>query len=192
MCLCTCARHNAVEVATDKVAKHDGNVKAEDIAEVGKEEFSGDGEVIEGVCHTVGKTADDEEGHTKEGGEHIAFARKSYGGRHNESATDGKQSAAERTDSEATFKDALCGFLQGVLRNSCQERHEQATEDVAKEHEDEVGHFVALDEACKTRVEAKAVVDYRKESEGKEDASDNVASSEVTKTCNAHAYAAKH
>ena len=192
MKLCACPSHNAVEVATDEITEHDGNVKAEDIAEVGKEEVGGDGEVIERVGHAVGETTDDEEGHTEEGGEHIALARKGYGGRHNESATDGKQSAAERTDSEATFKDALCSFLQGVLRNSCQERHEQASEDVAKEHEDEVGHFVALDEACKTRVEAKAVVDYRKESEGKEDASDNVASSEVTKTCNAHAYTAKH
>ena len=124
MCLRACARHNAVEVATDKVAKHDGNVKAEDIAEVGKEEVGGHGEVIECICHTVGKTADDEEGHTEEGGEHIALARKGYGGSHNESATDGKQSAAERTDSEATFKYALCRFLQGVLRNSCQERYE--------------------------------------------------------------------
>ena len=192
MCLCTCARHNAVEVATDEVAEHDGNVKAEDIAKVGKKKFGGDGEVIESVGHAVGETTDNEEGDTEEGGEHIALARKGYGGRHNESATDGKQSAAERTDGEATFKDALCRFLQGVLRNSCQERHEQATEDVTKEHEDEMGHFVALDETCKTGVEAKAVVDYRKESEGKEDASDNVASSEVTKTCNAHAYATKH
>ena len=192
MKLCACPSHNAVEVATDEIAEHDGNVKAEDIAEVGKEEVGGDGEVIESVGHAVGETTDDEEGHTEEGGEHIALARKGYGGRHNESATNGKQTAAERTDSEATFKDALCRFLQGVLGNSCQERHEQATEDVAKEHEDEVGHFVALDETCKTRVEAKAVVDYRKESEGKEDASDNVASSEVTKTCNAHAYTAKH
>ena len=119
MCLRACACHNAVEVATDEVAKHDGNVKAEDIAEVGKEKFGGDGEVIEGVCYAVGKTADDEEGHTEEGGEHIAFARKGYGGRHDESATDGKQSAAERTDREAAFKYALCRFLQRVLRNSC-------------------------------------------------------------------------
>ena len=124
MCLCTCARHNAVEVATDEVAEHDGYVKAEDIAEVGKKEFGGDGEVIEGVCHAVGKAADDEERHTEEGGEHIALARKGYGGGHNESATDGKQSATERADSEATFKHTLCRFLQGVLRNSRQERYE--------------------------------------------------------------------
>ena len=111
MCLCTCARHNAVEVATDEVAEHDGYVKAEDIAEVGKKEFGGDGEVIEGVCHAVGKAADDEEGHTEEGGEDIALARKGYGGRHNESATNGKQTSTQRTNGEATFKDALCGFL---------------------------------------------------------------------------------
>ena len=192
MRLCARASYNAVEVTTDKIAEHDGNIKAEDIAEVGKEEVGGDGEVIESIGHAVGETTDNEEGYTEEGGEHIALARKGYGGRHNESATNGKQTSTQRTNGEATFKDALCRFLQGVLGNSCQERHEQATEDVAKEHEDEVGHFVALDEACKTRVEAKAVVDYRKESEGKEDASDNVASSEVTKTCNAHAYATKH
>ena len=188
----TRARHNAVEVTANEVSYYDGNVKAEDFAKVGKEEVGGHGEVIERICHAVGETTDNEEGHTEEGGEHIALTRKGYGGGHNESATDGKQSAAERTDSEATFKDALCRFLQGVLGNSCQERHEQATEDVAKEHEDEVGHFVALDETCKTGVEAKAVVDYCQKSEGEEDASDNVASSEVTKTCNAHAYAAKH
>ena len=124
MCLRACARHNAVEVATDEVAEHDGNVKAEDVAKVGKKEFGGDGEVIEGVCYAVGKATDDEERHPKEGGEHIALARKGYGGGHNESATDGKQSAAERADSEATFKHTLCRFLQGVLRNSCQERYE--------------------------------------------------------------------
>ena len=107
----TCARHNAVEVTANEVSYYDGKVKAEDFAKVSKEEVGGDGEVIERICHAVGETTDNEEGHTEEGGEHIALARKGYGGRHNESATDGKQSAAERTDSEATFKDALCRFL---------------------------------------------------------------------------------
>ena len=115
-----CARHNAVEVTTNEVSDDDGKVKTEDIAEVGKEEVGGDGEVIESIGHAVGETTDNEEGYTEEGGEHIALARKGYGGRHNESATDGKQSATERADSEATLKHALCRFLQRVLRNSCQ------------------------------------------------------------------------
>ena len=78
---------------------------------MGKEEVGGDGEVIERICHAVGETTHDEEGHTEEGGEDIALARKGYGGGHNESATDGKETATQRTYGEATFKDALCGFL---------------------------------------------------------------------------------
>ena len=119
MRLCTRACYDAVEVTTDKVAKDDGNVKAEDIAEVGKEEVGGDGEVIESVGHAVGETADNEEGHTEEGGEHIALARKGYGGRHNESATNGKQTSTQRTNGEATFKNGLCGFLEGLGRSAC-------------------------------------------------------------------------
>lgn len=157
----TRARHNAVEVTTYEVSDDDGKVKAEDFAKVGKDEVGGDGEVIERICHAVGETTHDEEGHTEEGGEDIALARKGYGGRHDESATDGEETATQRTYGKATFKNGLCGFLEGLGRCARQKCYEQATEDVAKEHENEVGHFVALDEARKTCVEAKAVVDYR-------------------------------
>lgn len=156
-----CARHNAVEVTANEVSDNDGKVKTEDFAKVGKEEVGGHGEVIERICHAVGKAADDEEGHTEEGGEDITLARKGYGGGHNESATDGEETATQWTYGEATFKNGLCGFLEGLGRGARQKCYEQATEDVAKEHENEVGHFVALDEARKTCVEAKAVVDYR-------------------------------
>ena len=124
MKLCACPSHNAVEVATDEIAEHDGNVKAENIAEVGKEEVGGDGEVIERVGHAVGETTDNEEGHTEEGGEHIALARKGYGGRHNESATNGKQTSTQRTNGEATFKNGLCGFLEGLGRSARQKCYE--------------------------------------------------------------------
>ena len=157
----TCARHNAVEVTANEVSYYDGKVKTEDFAKVGKEEVGGDGEVIERICHAVGETTHDEEGHTEEGGEDIALARKGYGGGHNESATDGKETATQRTYGEATFKNGLCCLLERVGRGARQKCYEQATEDVAKEHENEVGHFVAFDEARKTCVEAKAVVDYR-------------------------------
>ena len=156
-----CARHYAVEVTTNEVSYYDGKVKAEDFAKVGKEEVGGHGEVIERICHAVRETTDDEEGHTEEGGEDIALARKGYGGGHDESATDGKETATQRTYGKATFKNGLCGFLEGLGRGARQKCYEQATEDVAKEHENEVGHFVALDEARKTCVEAKAVVDNR-------------------------------
>ncbi len=113
-----CARHYAVEVTANEVSYYDGKVKAEDFAKVGKEEVGGHGEVIERICHAVGKTTDDEEGHTEEGGEHIALARKGYGGRHNESATNGKQTSTQRTNGEATFKNGLCGFLEGLGRSA--------------------------------------------------------------------------
>ena len=51
--------------------------------------------------------------------------------------------------------------MEGLGRGARQKCYEQAPEDVAKEYENEVGHFVALDEPRKTCVEAKAVVDYR-------------------------------
>ena len=120
----TRACYDAVEVATDKVAKDDGNVKAEDIAEVGKEEICGHGEVIERIGHAVGETTHDEEGHTEEGGEHIALARKSYGGRHNESATDGEETATQRTYGKATFKNGLCCLLERVGRSARQKCYE--------------------------------------------------------------------
>ena len=157
----TRARHNAVEVTTYEVSDDDGKVKAEDFAKVGKEEVGRHGEVIECICHAVGETTHDEEGHTEEGGEDIALARKGYGGRHDESAADGKETATQRTYGKATFKNGLCCLLERVGRGARQKCYEQATEDVAKEHENEVGHFVALDEARKTCVEAKTVVDYR-------------------------------
>ena len=157
----TCARYNAVEVTANEVSKHDGKVKAENFTKVGKEVIGGDGEVIERICHAVRKTADDEEGHTEEGGEDIALARKGYGGGHNESATDGKETATQRTYGKASFKNGLRRFLKRLGRGARQKCYEQATEDVAKEYENEVGHFVALDEPRKTCVEAKTVVDYR-------------------------------
>lgn len=156
-----CARHNAVEVTANEVSDDDGKVKTEDFAKVGKEEVGRHGEVIERICHAVGETTHDEEGHTEEGGEDIALARKGYCGRHDESATDGKETATQRTYGKAPFKNGLCCLLKWLGRSARQKCYEQATEDVAKEHEDEVGHFVALDEARKTCVEAKAVVYYR-------------------------------
>ena len=114
-----CARHNAVEVTTNEVSDDDGKVKTEDFAKVGKEEIGGDGEVIKCICHAVGETTDNEEGYTEEGGEHIALARKGYGGRHNESATNGKQTSTQRTNGEATFKNGLCRFLEGLGRSAC-------------------------------------------------------------------------
>ena len=120
----TCARHNAVEVTANEVSYYDGKVKAEDFAKVGKEEIGGHGEVIERICHAVGKTTDDEEGHTEEGGENITLARKSYGGRHDESATDGKETATQRTYGEATFKNRLRCFLKWLGRSACQKCYE--------------------------------------------------------------------
>lgn len=120
----TCARHNAVEVTTNEVSYYDGKVKAEDFAKVGKEEVGGDGEVIESVGHAVGETTDNEEGHTEEGGEHIALARKGYGGRHNESATNGKQTSTQRTNGEASFKNGLRRFLKRLGRGARQKCYE--------------------------------------------------------------------
>ena len=120
----TCARHYAVEVAANEVSYYDGKVKAEDFAKVGKEEVGRHGEVIERICHAVGETTHDEEGHTEEGGEDIALARKGYGGGHNESATDGEETAAQRTYGEAPFKNGLCGFLEGLGRSARQKCYE--------------------------------------------------------------------
>ena len=120
----TCACNDAVEVTTNEVSKHDGEVKAEDFAKVGKKEIGGDGEVIERICHAVGETTDNEEGHTEEGGEDIALARKGYGGGHDESATDGEESATQRTYGEAPFKNGLCCLLKWVGRGACQKCYE--------------------------------------------------------------------
>ena len=91
---------------------------------MGKKEIGGNGEVIERICHAVGETTDNEEGHTEEGGEDIALARKGYGGRHNESATDGEETATQRTYGEATFKNGLCCFLERVGRGARQKCYE--------------------------------------------------------------------
>ena len=119
-----CARHNAVEVTTNEVSDDDGKVKTEDFAKVGKEEVGGHGEVIECICHAVGETTDNEEGHTEEGGEHIALARKGYGGCHNESATNGKQTSTQRTYGKATFKNRLRCLLERVGRSARQKCYE--------------------------------------------------------------------
>lgn len=51
---------------------------------------------------------------------------------------------------------------------------------------------MALDEASKSRVEAQAIVDNSQESEGKEDASDDVSRGEVAKAGYSYAYTAEH
>lgn len=78
---------------------------------MGKEEVGGDGKVIKRVGHTVGKTTDDEEGHTEEGGENVSLTSKGDCRGHDESTTYSKKASAKWTNSKSPFKNGLCCFL---------------------------------------------------------------------------------
>ena len=92
----------------------------------------------------------------------------------------GKETAAQRTYGKATFKNGLRCLLERVGRSARQKCYEQAPEDVAKEHENEVGHFVALDKSCRSGVEFQLIAHHGDKCEGEEHASHNVACGKET------------
>lgn len=91
------AHDDAIEIATEEVARSYCQPKGEHLRQVGKGKVDRYAQIEERVCHTMGETTIDEDGDTKEHGEILAFASKGHYRGHDETASDGQYTASEGT-----------------------------------------------------------------------------------------------
>ena len=91
-------------------------------------------EVIEGIGHTVGKAAYDEEGNAEEQRQILTLSGESDSCGHDESAAYGEGPATQWTCAQACFEDTLSGLLQGHRRAAGNKSYGQTSEDIPKEY----------------------------------------------------------
>lgn len=125
----------AVEVAAQEVAYHDGGIKGDKGADVGGEVTGTTTFDVECVGYAVGESAENKGRDTEEQGPPVAFCGCGDGCGHNEAAADGKESAAEPSPVETRGDYAFGGGRNvGRSRKRCDGK---ASEPVHGEHEKE-------------------------------------------------------
>lgn len=86
------------------------------------------------------KTTVDEQGHTEEQSQDLAFAGKSDNGCHDEATSDSQQSGTQGADGKTCLKDALSRSTQVHGRQACQQGNKQAAGDVAQKDEEQLAY----------------------------------------------------
>ena len=144
--------------------------------------------IKESIGGTVGKSALNKQGHTDEQGQHIPLTGKGDGSSHDESATYGQQSAPEGTERQAPCQYLLRRTLQVHRRTVGQHRHKKTADQVAREHECQIGQFVLLDKSCGTSIEFQFIPYDGEQGKGKEHAAHDVAQGQEAKASDTYGY----
>lgn len=182
----------SVEVAAEEVAKDKAEIEWEDGAPGGGEGVDGDAEVVEGIGDAVGETTHDEQRYAEEQWEELLLAGKGDGCGHDESAADGKDATAEDACIHPGSEDVGGCLLQWQRRAAGKQRDEQTAYDITKKDEEQRAHLTAFDEACRTCVQLQFVMNDSKQSEGKQDCTNDGFLGQVAETCYADTDAGKH
>lgn len=114
------------------------------------------------------ESAGDEKGHTEEEWEVLAFAGKGDCCGHDESTSYGKDAASEGSKCKTPFENGLRCLLKWHWGASYEQGHQEATDEVAEEDEEEGADFSSIDEACCTCVELQRVMNNGEQTEGEE------------------------
>jgi hypothetical protein len=101
------APNKTIEVTTNEIADDYADVEDNDAQPVVGQKRHRDAQVIVGIGHTVRESAHDEEWYSEEQRKVLTLTRKGDCRGHDETATDGENSAFERTNSQTPFKDFL-------------------------------------------------------------------------------------
>ena len=91
------AHDEAVDVATEEVARCYCQPEAEDLWQVGKGEVCWYAQIEEGICHTMWETAVYEDWYAEEHRQVLAFAGEGDNSGHYETAADGQYAALDGT-----------------------------------------------------------------------------------------------
>ena len=101
------SQDDAVEVAADKVTKDDADIHTEYLEGMCLQEGHRHRAIVEGVGHSVGEAAYDEERTCAQEREYVAFAGKCHRSGHEQTAWDAEEAASEGSGLESEFKDLL-------------------------------------------------------------------------------------
>lgn len=165
--------NDAVEIAADKVAHDDAQVKDENLGPEDSVKVKRHAQIIECVGHTVGEAAHDEERHAEEQGEILPLSGKGDGGGHDHAASDSQYAASDGTDGQTAFENLLCRFLKGHRTHAGDDGDDETTHDVAQENKEQLSHFTFLNKACSSGVEFQPVMHHREQTESKKNGADN-------------------
>ena len=176
--------NDAVEIAADKVAHDDAQVKDENLGPEYGVKVERHAQIIESVGHTVGEAAHDEERHAEEQREILSFAGEGDGGGHDHAAADSQYAASDGTDGQTAFENLLCRFLERHRTHAGDDGDDEATDDVAQENKEQLSRFTFLNKACGSGVEFQSVVHHRKQAESEEYGADDAFLGQIAETGN--------
>ena len=89
------AHHPTIEITSYEITDDDTYIESQDFSKVVHPEVKGRSEVKKCVCRTMREPASDKERYSDEQGQIVPFACEGDGSGHDETATDGKQSASD-------------------------------------------------------------------------------------------------
>lgn len=155
----------AVKVAADKVTKDDADIDAEDLEGMRLEEGRRHCAIIEGVGHTVGEAAYDEERNCEKERKHVSFTGECNCCGHEEAAWDAQEAASEGSGLKPELEYLLRGSLYVHRRDAREKPETETAYDVSKKDEEKLSDFILIDETCCSCVELELVSDYGHKSE---------------------------
>ena len=159
---------DAVKVASNKIAKYYAYIYAKYFRCMCLPERNRHAEVIERVCHAVGKAADDEERNSEQKREILLFTCELHRGSHDESASYSQKSAPERPCTETKLKDFLSGSLDLERSHSRQKRSDEASYYITGKNHEQLPYLTFIDEASGSCIKLQFISDNGQEAERKE------------------------
>ena len=129
-------KYDSVKIAANQVAKHCAYVDAEDFKRVKFPECERGREVVEGVSHTVGEAAYDEERNCEKERKHVSFTGECDRCGHEEAAWDAEEATSEGSGLEPELEDLLCCRLDVHRRDAREKCRQEASKDVSKKNEE--------------------------------------------------------
>jgi len=138
----------------------------------------------------VGEPTQNEHRHTEKQRQELTLASKLNGGGHDETATNGQQSAAQWSCGKARLHDGI--RTDGRQRIASHRRHECTAYDIAqKDNGEHAPVALGTNKARRARVELQRVVNNGQESEGEQYRTANAADAEIDDATNRDTQAGK-
>ncbi len=139
-----------IEITSDKITKDYAYVDDKSLESMVLYKFKRYTTVVERIRHTVGKSADNEQRNREKERNIMLSACKCNSCSHHETAWDAQETATHRSSFQSESENILRSSLDVKRRHSCNETHDETSDDVSTKDDEKLSELILLEETCRT------------------------------------------
>lgn len=146
-------KDDTIEITSDKITKDYAEIDDKSLESMVLYKFKWHAAVIEGICHTVGKSAYNEQRNCEKKRDIMLPACECHCSSHHETARDTEKTTTYRTSLDSESENILCRSLDIKRGHSSDETHDEAADDVTTEDDEKLSKLILLEETCSTCIQ---------------------------------------